>query len=51
MLGKVSDLSVKACTNHKQTGVSYMVVDGERVDGNFVKYVDDGMAHTVEVYM
>ena len=37
--------------NHNQTGVAYMVVDGERVDGNFVKYVDDGMTHTVEVYM
>jgi cellobiose phosphorylase len=37
--------------NHKQTGVSYMLVDGERVDGNHIQYVDDGMTHTVEVYM
>lgn len=37
--------------SHKQTGVSYMVVDGERIEGNLVKYIDDAKEHIVEVYM
>ena len=36
---------------HKQTGVSYLVVDGVKQETNLVKYVDDGREHTVEVYM
>ena len=37
--------------DHKQTGVSYMLVDGNKVEGNFVPYVEDGMSHTVDVFM
>ncbi len=37
--------------NHKQTGVSYIVVDGVRQESTHVKYVEDGNVHTVEVYM
>ena len=37
--------------NHKQSGVSYLVVDGVKQDSNFVKYVADGKEHIVEVYM
>ena len=37
--------------NHKQTGVEYIVVDGVRVEGNYVECFDDNSEHTVEVYM
>lgn len=37
--------------NHKQTGVEYIVVDDEKIDGSYVKYVDDGKTHKVEVFM
>lgn len=37
--------------NHKQTGVSLVVVDGVKQTGNSVKYIGDGNEHTVEVFM
>ena len=36
---------------HKQTGVNYIVVDGNKVEGNFVESFADGKEHLVEVYM
>lgn len=36
---------------HKQTGVSYMIVDGVKQQEPFIQYVEDGKTHTVEVYM
>ena len=37
--------------NHKETGVEYIVVDGVRIDGNYIEYHGESGEHTVEVYM
>lgn len=36
---------------HKQTGVSYILVDGEKHTNNRIKYAGDGKEHIVEVFM
>lgn len=37
--------------NHKQTGVDYIIVDGLKIEGNYIEYLADNKEHTVEVYM
>lgn len=37
--------------NHKETGVEYIVVDGVKIDGNYIEYHGESGEHTVEVYM
>ncbi len=36
---------------HKQTGVLYILVDGEKQTDNIVKYIGDGEEHLIEVFM
>lgn len=37
--------------NHKETGVDYIIVDGVKMEGNYIEYLADKKEHTVEVYM
>lgn len=36
---------------HKQTGVSCVIVDGVKQDDNLVKYIGDGKEHIIEIFM
>ena len=48
--GDTYNITVKN-PNHVCTGVSELIVDGIKVEGNIIPYYNDGKSHSVEVVL